>query len=68
MTTPLFVSISDWVKISSISRSETYARLKTGELRARKIGTKTLIDLKAGLEWIERLPAYCQKENEERAA
>lgn len=55
--TPHFVSIADWVVRSGISRSRTYELIAEGKLQARKVGRRTLIDLKAGLAWLDDQPA-----------
>ena len=54
---PNFVSIPNWVRRTGISRSKTYELLAAGELSARKVGRRTLIDLKAGLAWLDEQPA-----------
>ncbi len=53
---PDFVSIPTWVKRTGISRSKTYELLAAGELSARKVGRRTLIDLRAGLAWLDAQP------------
>ena len=54
---PHYVTISDWVVRSGISRSRTYELIAAGELSARKVGRRTLIDLRAGLAWLDEQPA-----------
>ena len=54
---PDFVTIPAWVRRTGISRSKTYELLAAGELTARKVGRRTLIDLKAGLAWLDARPA-----------
>lgn len=54
---PHYVTISDWVARSGISRSRSYELIAEGKLRARKVGRRTLIDLKAGLAWLDEQPA-----------
>lgn len=55
--TPNFVTVPEWIARSGISRSRTYELLGTGDLRARKVGRRTLIDLRAGLAWLDAQPA-----------
>jgi hypothetical protein len=55
--TPKFATIEDWGTISGMSRRVTYEKLGTGELKAVKAGTRTLIDCEAGLAWLHSLPA-----------
>jgi hypothetical protein len=54
---PAFSSIGDWCVISGMSRRVTYEKLGTGELRAIKLGSKTLIDVEHGLAWLRSRPA-----------
>jgi hypothetical protein len=39
-----------------MSRSSAYQALGRGDLRAIKLGTRTLIDVQHGLAWLARLP------------
>lgn len=57
ISTPDFVPIAVWVARTGISRSKTYELLAAGELTARKVGRRTLIDLHAGLAWLDAQPA-----------
>jgi hypothetical protein len=40
-----------------MSRSTTYEALGRGDLRAIKLGAKTLVDVEAGLVWLGSMPA-----------
>jgi hypothetical protein len=53
---PAFASIEDWCVISGMSRRTTYERLGSGELRAVKLGSKTLVDVPHGLSWLRSRP------------
>jgi hypothetical protein len=53
---PLALSIPDAVKWSGISRSEIYRRLKTGDLRAKKSRSRTLIMADSLRQYVENLP------------
>jgi hypothetical protein len=44
------------VKLSGMGRRFTYERLTDGSLRAKKMGSKTLIDVEYGLNWLRSLP------------
>jgi hypothetical protein len=58
MTQPLpaFSTVPDWVNISGVSRSQTYKLLAAGKLRARKLGARTLVDVRHGLDYLNTLP------------
>ena len=53
---PAFATLTDWQRLSGISRSRTYELLAAGQLRAVKLGGRTLIDVEAGLAWMRGLP------------
>jgi hypothetical protein len=53
---PKFATIENWGTISGMSRRVIYEKLGTGELKAIKAGTRTLIDVDAGLIWLRSLP------------
>ena len=55
---PAFAPIPEWVKLSGVSRSATYERLNSGELKAKKVGNRTLIGVAAGLRWLNAAPDY----------
>jgi excisionase family DNA binding protein len=54
---PKFVTIQTWVELSGIGRSTSYKLLAAGELHARKIGRRVLIDFEAGMAWLAAQPA-----------
>ena len=54
--TPKFCTIDQWRIISGMGRRATYDRLGTGDLKAVKAGSRTLIDCEAGLAWLRALP------------
>lgn len=53
---PKFCTIDHWLVISGMGRRATYDRLGSGDLKAVKQGTRTLIDVDAGLAWLRSLP------------
>jgi hypothetical protein len=55
-SSPSYAPISEWGTISGMSRSEIYRRLAAGDLVAKKLGSRTLIDVEAGLAWMRSLP------------
>ena len=58
MSTPIFVTIPDAVKLSGMSRTAIYDSLKRQALTAKKAGRRTLISF-ADLEaYLASLPTY----------
>jgi hypothetical protein len=55
--TPRYARITDWCILSGMSRSCAYEALGRGDLRAIKLGSRTLIDVEAGLAWLATMPA-----------
>jgi hypothetical protein len=54
---PRYATIPRWCELSGLGRSRTYELVGQGFLRAIKIGARTLIDVEAGLAWMNTLPA-----------
>lgn len=54
---PVYASIPRWCDITDMGRTATYEALGRGDLRAVKIGRRTLIDVQHGLVWIRSRPA-----------
>ena len=46
---PAYASVQRWCDLSGMGRSYTYYELAAGNLRAVKMGAKTLIDVAHGL-------------------
>lgn len=55
-THPAYATVPDWCALSGMSRSGTYEALGRGDLRAIKLGARTLIDVQHGLGWLASLP------------
>jgi hypothetical protein len=53
---PRYAPLDRWRDISGMGRSATYERLGSGELRAVKVGQRTLIDVRHGLAWLAAQP------------
>ena len=49
---PEFATIREWCRLSGMGRTTTYTNLGLGNLQARRIGGRTLIDVRAGLAWM----------------
>ena len=54
---PAFCTIQQWIDISGIGRSKTYELIASGKLTARKLGSRTLVDVQQGLAYLNALPA-----------
>jgi hypothetical protein len=57
LLTPLFAPLPQWCVISGMSRTATYNALGRGDLKAIKVGTRTLLDVEARLAWFHAQPA-----------
>jgi hypothetical protein len=55
--TPKYATLEDWFTISGMKHTATYGALGRGDLRAVKLGKRTLIDVDHGLAWLASLPA-----------
>lgn len=53
---PAFATIDDWMVISGMRRNAVYDDIADGKLKAVKRGTRTLIDVEAGLAYLHSLP------------
>jgi hypothetical protein len=52
----LFATIRVWCRLTGMSRSVTYQELGRGNLRAKKVNGRTLIDFPHGLAWLRSRP------------
>jgi hypothetical protein len=55
---PKYMSISDWTHFAGMGTTSIYAALASGDLKAIKVGRKTLIDVEHGLAWLSERPAW----------
>ncbi len=53
---PRYGTIDTWIALSGMGRRTTYDELGRGNLKAIKAGTRTLINIQAGMAWLESLP------------
>ncbi len=53
---PDFELINHWCRRTDMSRSAVYNEIGNGNLPAIKVGTRTLIDVAAGLAWLRSRP------------
>lgn len=54
---PALVTISTWRKISSMATRTIYDQIGQGNLPAKKLGRRTLIDYEGAMAWLRSLPA-----------
>ena len=54
---PKYAPIPNWCGISGMSRTGTYNALGRGDLKAIKLGNRTLVDVEVGLAWLRAQPA-----------
>jgi hypothetical protein len=52
-----FHTIPGWCEYSQMSRTSTYNAVGRGELKAVKLGNRTLIDAEVGDDYLDHLPA-----------
>ena len=62
----LLISIREACKLLGIGRSNVYAELQKGRLNAKKLGRRTLIDLRDVQKWIEGLGQYPKRDNSDK--
>jgi hypothetical protein len=51
-----YCTISDWTILTGMGRATSYDAISRGDLRTKKMGTRTLIDVQHGLKWLDSLP------------
>lgn len=53
---PVRTDVAGWCKLTGMGRTSAFAALARGDLKAVKLGSKTLIDVAHGLAWLDSLP------------
>ena len=53
---PAYATVPGWCAISGMRRTTTYHEISRGNLRAIKLGARTLLDVQHGLAWLATLP------------
>ena len=56
MPDPKFLPVREWCAMTGMSRTGTYNELASGNLKAIKLGNRTLVDVEPGLAWLRSLP------------
>ncbi len=65
---PQFATINDWCAISGMGRTATYDEIGRGNLKAVKVGDRTLIDVPHGLDYLRSRPAAQIRAPRQRSA
>jgi hypothetical protein len=55
-STPKYCTIEKWCDLSGMGRRSVYDALGRTDLVAIKVGSRTLIDVEAGLSWLRSRP------------
>jgi hypothetical protein len=63
---PAYCSIDHWSALTDMSRRSVYDALGRGDLRAIKVGSKTLVDVEFGMNWLRSRPAAVIRAPRER--
>lgn len=53
---PAYCTIDYWISLSGMGRRSTYDELGRGNLKAIKVGARTLIDVEFGMAWLRSRP------------
>ena len=53
---PKYATIETWLVILAWAGRSTYDELGRGNLKAIKVGARTLVDVEAGLAWLRSRP------------
>jgi hypothetical protein len=53
---PAWGPIETWCWVAGMSRKRTYELLGLGHLRAKRLGGRTIIDIRGGMQYMQSLP------------
>jgi hypothetical protein len=53
---PAFATLERWIELSGVSRSRCYELMTSGDLICRKLNNRVLVDVHAGLAFLDSLP------------
>lgn len=59
VASPEFTTIDGWCALTGMGRTATYEAIQRGDLTARKVGRRALVDVPEGLKWIRSRPLVC---------
>ena len=58
---PEFLTIQQWCAYTGMSRTGTDAALRRGDLRAKRLGRRVLVDVAQGTGWLRSLPDHAPR-------
>jgi hypothetical protein len=58
LSRPSVLTVKEFLARYRMSRTKLYQLLATGQLTARKLGTRTLIEIDEAERWASTLPSY----------
>jgi excisionase family DNA binding protein len=58
---PRVLEVDEFCSTYKVGRSKTYRLIAAGELAAKKLGTKTVIEVDEAERWLASLPAFPRK-------
>ena len=54
----VFYTVAEIIEITGLGRTKVYEEINSNALKAKKCGTRTLIEASSFQEWIASLPSY----------
>ena len=61
---PLAFGVNDFAKAAGVGRDKLYDAIKNGALKARKVGSRTIILREDGEVWLRQLPLLPAKSDD----
>jgi excisionase family DNA binding protein len=61
---PLAFGVNDFAKATGVGRDKLYDAIRSGALKARKVGSRTIILREDGEAWLRSLPVLPAKAND----
>lgn len=55
---PLNLPLNEWCRLRRVSRSQAYRLLNAGKIKAKKLGTRTVITAESDHAFVASLPDY----------
>jgi hypothetical protein len=61
MEIPLLITVAQAMQRWGVGKSKLYSYFGSGQIEARKLGTRTLVVVASGDEFFENLPRFCDQ-------